>query len=96
MNSFSKTILIALIILLFASCFPMRAPNVSTGMTEQEFIGMTKYPERIRGDGEWTVYRVRYGYHADGTMFYYFHNNKLVKYNQGALLPNYRVTINTN
>lgn len=96
MKSITKTIFTLLTVLLLASCFPMRAPNVSTGMTEQEFISKTRFPERIRGDEVWTVYRVRYGYHADGTMFYYFKNNKLVKYNQGTLIPNYRVSIQTN
>lgn len=95
-NPIFKSFLILLTVFLIASCVPTKAPNVSTGMTEQEFIGKTKYPERIRGDEVWTVYRVRYGYHANNAMFYYFKDNKLVKYNQGRLIPNYRISIDTN
>lgn len=96
MKSFTKPILTLSLTLFLLSCFPMKAPNVSTGMSEIDFINSTKYPERIREEEGWTVYRVRYGYHGDGVMFYYFNNNRLVKYNQGRLIPNYRVSIQTN
>ena len=47
-------------------------------------------------DGEWTIYKVIYGFNAENVKFYYFKNNKLVKMDGGERATDYRIRIDTN
>jgi hypothetical protein len=93
-NLLQKFVVLSLISLLFISCVSTRAPQISRGMTINEFINEAKYQELVSMDDGWTIYRVIYGYNAESVMFYYFYDNKLVKINRGQRDVDVRVRVN--
>jgi hypothetical protein len=89
-----KFVVLSLISLLFISCVSIKAPQIWTGMTINEFINEAKYQELVSMDDGWTIYRVFYGYSAQNLIFYYFYDNKLVKMNRGQRDVDVRVRVN--
>lgn len=75
--------LIGIIFLLFG-CYATRPLNKAyVGMSISEFLKMAKFPEIESGDGDLTVYRYRWGFNAENTVFYYFRDGKLVRFDGG-------------
>ena len=89
-----KLALLSLTLMLFSSCVSIKAPQISRGMTINEFINEAKYQELVSMDNGWTIYKVLYGYNAQNVMFYYFYDNKLMKMNQGQRDVDVRVRVN--
>ena len=78
-----KTIIGIFTAILLTSCYATKAPAIRTGMTIEEFEKKAKHEEIVTMDGDWTIYKVIYGFNAQNTRFYYFKNNKLVKMDSG-------------
>jgi hypothetical protein len=91
-----KKLLSILICGLLISCYSTKSPSISSGMSVEEFIKKAKYEELVTMDGEWTIYKVIYGFNAENVKFYYFKNNKLVKMDGGERATDYRIRIDTN
>jgi len=89
-----KLIVLSLTLMLFTSCLAIKAPQISSGMTVNQFRQEAKYEELVSMNNGWTVYRVFYGYHGQNVMFYYFYDNKLMKMNQGQRDVDVRVRVN--
>jgi hypothetical protein len=89
-----KLVVLSLTLILFSSCVAIKAPQIWTGMTINEFINEAKYQELVSMDSGWAIYRVIYGYNAENVMFYYFYDNKLVKMNRGQRDVDVRVRVN--
>jgi len=93
MKKFILTILLSFFLI---SCYSTKAPIIMTGMSIETFLKNTKYEELVKLDGEWAIYKVKYGWNAENTRFYYFKNNKLVKMDSGQRATDYRIRIDTN
>ena len=72
-------------IFFLTGCYATRPLNKAyVGMSISEFLKIAKYPEIESGDGDITVYRYRWGFNAENTVFYYFRNGKLVRFDGGV------------
>jgi hypothetical protein len=91
---YKNTITLIFASLLFSSCYSVKAPQVVTGMTINEFTKEAKHEELVSLENGWTIYRVLYGYNAQNVKFYYFRDNKLVKIDEGRRAIDRRVEIN--
>ena len=79
-----KVIFIFSITFLFG-CYATRPlNNVYVGISISDFLKIAKYPEIESSDGDLTVYRYRWGLNAENTVFYYFRDGKLIKFDGGV------------
>jgi len=66
-------------------CYATRPLNKAyVGISINDFLKMAKYPEIESSDGDLTVYRYRWGMNAENTVFYYFRDGKLIKFDSGV------------
>jgi hypothetical protein len=80
-----KKIAFIVSIFILTGCYATRPLNKAyVGMSISEFLKIAKYPEIESGDGDLTVYRYRWGLNAENTVFYYFRNGKLVRFDGGV------------
>jgi hypothetical protein len=80
-----KKIFLLLIIFSMFGCYSTRPLNKAyVGMTIKEFLKMAKYPEIESSDGVITVYRYKWGFNAENTVFYYFREGELIRFDGGV------------
>lgn len=91
-----KIIFLSTLSLFFVSCLSVKAPNVYTGMTIDQFRKVAKHEELVQMSGGYTVFRVQYGMSGQETRFYYFRNGRLVEMNEGERKVDARIQIDKN
>lgn len=80
-----KNIILILFTVTLVGCYATRPlNNAYIGMPTKEFLKIAKYPEIESSDGDITIYRYKWGMNAENSVFYYFKDNKLIKFDRGV------------